>query len=85
MSRRAAEDEIMAGRVKVNGERAVIGQKIDPENDIVEYRGERVTPAERKVYIVLNKPVGYVTTMSDEKGRPCVAELVKDVGTRVYP
>lgn len=85
MSRRAAEDEIRAGRVLVNGSPATIGQTIDPGRDVVEYGGETVGGGVRKVYIMLNKPAGYVTTMSDERGRPCVAELVKDVGARVYP
>lgn len=85
MSRRAAEDEIRAGRVLINGTPAEIGQKIDPENDIVTYKGKVIGGGVRKIYIMLNKPVGYVTTMSDEKGRRCVAELVADVGERVYP
>lgn len=85
MSRRAAEEEIIAGRVFVNGEPAVIGQKIDPDSDVVTYKGNVVGGGVRKIYIMLNKPVGYVTTMSDEKGRHCVAELVEDVGERVYP
>lgn len=86
MSRRAAEEEIERGNVTVNGVRAVLGQKIDDEVDIVEYRGKRIgASAKKNVYIMLNKPVGYVTTMSDEQGRACVADLVEDVGTRVYP
>lgn len=86
MSRRAAKEEIERGNVTVNGVRAVLGQKIDDETDVVEYKGKRITSSGRKhVYIMLNKPVGYVTTMSDEQGRPCVAELVADVGKRVYP
>lgn len=85
LSRRAAEDEIKAGRVFVNGTPAVIGQKIDPENDIVKYRGKTIGGNVRLVYVMLYKPVGYVTTMSDEQGRPCVKDLLSDVGTRVYP
>ena len=86
MSRRAAEEEIKKGNVTVNGIRAVIGQKIDDSRDIVEYMGKRIGKERKKnVYIMLNKPVGYVTTMSDEQGRPCVAELVANVGDRVYP
>jgi len=85
MSRRAAEEEIAAGRVFVNGAPAAIGQKIDPERDVVTYKGSVVGGGVRKIYIMLNKPVGYVTTMSDERGRRCVAELVEDVGERVYP
>lgn len=86
MSRRAAEKEIELGRVKVNGETATLGMRIDPESDVVEHNGKRVLPtATECVYIMLNKPRGYVTTMSDEKGRKTVADLTSDVGTRVYP
>ncbi len=87
MSRRAAEKEIESGNVKVNGEVAELGQKIIPGKDRVTYKGRVLKPArnEHKVYIMLNKPRGYVTTLSDEKDRKCVAELIKDVGTRVYP
>jgi len=85
LSRRAAEEEIKKGKVKVNGAPAELGTKINPETDVVEYKGKRIGGAVRKVYVMLNKPVGYVTTMSDEKGRPCVAELVENVGVRVYP
>lgn len=85
MSRRAAEKEIEAGRVTVNGERAAIGQKINPDFDKVKVGGKPVKSGERKVYVILYKPRGYVTTMSDERGRRCIPELVEDVGTRVYP
>ena len=86
MSRRAAEKEIEAGRIKVNGQPALMGQKIDPEKDRVTYNGKPIVcKTEKKVYIMLNKPRGYVTTLSDDKSRKCVAELVKDVGERVYP
>jgi 23S rRNA pseudouridine2605 synthase len=79
MSRRAAEEEIKKGRIKVNGVTAVLGQKIDDESDVVEYLGKRINGVRKKhVYIMLNKPVGFVTTMSDEQGRPCVAELVAE-------
>lgn len=85
LSRRAAEEEIRKGRVRVNGMPAVLGMKIDPSADTVEYKGSVVTSSARHVYLMLNKPRGYVTTMSDEMGRPSVAELVNDVGMRVYP
>ena len=87
LSRRAAEAEIAAGKVKVNGAVAQIGDSIDPEVDIVEYKGKRIRPrvSEKRRYIMLNKPRGYVTTMQDEKGRPTVADLTASVGTRVYP
>lgn len=86
MSRRAAEKEIEAGKIKVNGTPAVLGQKIIPGKDRVTYKGKEINHGQKnaKVYIMLNKPRGYVSTLSDEKGRKCVAELVEDVGTRVY-
>ena len=87
MSRRKAEEEILAGRIKVNGERVEQGRKIVPGVDRVEYLGKPVEmPGNKRfVYIMLNKPRGYVTTMNDELGRKCVASLVSDVGERVYP
>lgn len=87
MSRRHAEEEISAGRIKVNGERIEQGRKIIPGVDKVEYLGVVVErPSNTKfMYIMLNKPRGYVSTMSDELGRKCVASLVKDVGCRIYP
>ena len=87
LSRRAAEAEIAAGKVKVNGVIAQIGDSIDPDVDIVEYNGKRIRPRanEKRHYIMLNKPRGYVTTMQDEKGRPTVANLTANVGARVYP
>ena len=86
LSRRAAEKEIEAGRVTVNGTVAVIGQQIDPSRDTVTWRGKTVMPATvAHHYILLNKPRGFVTTLSDEKGRRTVADLVADVGARLYP
>ena len=87
LSRRAAEVEIAAGKVKVNGAVAQIGDSIDPATDIVEYKGKRILPriSEKRHYIMLNKPRGYVTTMQDEKGRPTVADLTSGVGVRIYP
>ena len=86
MSRRAAEREIARGAVKVNGLPAEIGQKVDPERDTVEYDGKIVKHGFKNyVYIMLNKPRGYVTTASDERGRPTVVELCRDVGERIYP
>ncbi len=90
MSRRAAEAEISRGLVKVNGETASLGCKIDPERDRVEYKGKRLMPKpggdkRRFTYVLLNKPVGYVSTMSDEKGRPTVHDLTRGVHARVYP
>ncbi len=87
MSRRAAEAEIAAGKVKVNGVTAEVGCKIDPERDVVEYKGKTVKKAGSAdhTYILLNKPVGYVCTLSDEAGRLTVADLIKSVRARVYP
>ncbi len=87
LSRRAAEAEIAAGRVKVNGQTAEVGQKILPGVDCVEYRGQAVLPPKRPghTYVMLNKPRGYLTSMSDNRGRRCVTELVRDVGRRIYP
>lgn len=87
LSRRAAEKLIAQGRVTVNGRPASIGQDVNPARDILHIDGERVT-FEKKVarhYIMLNKPRGYVTTLSDELGRRTVAELVADAPGRVYP
>ena len=68
-SRRAAEELIKAGRVRVNGEPASLGMSADPETDVVTVDGKRLRQPEERVYIMLNKPRGYVTTLSDEKGR----------------
>lgn len=84
-SRRKAEDLIMAGKVKVNGKPASIGDKIDPKSDTVVVAGKKVKKTKKNTYIMLHKPRGFITTLSDEMGRKCVAQLVEDVGTRVYP
>ena len=86
LSRRAAEEEIRRGAVTVNGIPAEVGQKIDPDTDVVEYKGRVVAPtASEHHYILLNKPRGFVTTLSDEKGRHTVSEIVENLGVRVYP
>lgn len=87
MSRRTAEDEIRGGKIYINGKIAVLGQKVIPDTDEVKYNGNIIINSKRfsKLYVMLNKPVGYVTTLSDDRGRKCVAELVDDIGTRVYP
>ncbi len=84
-SRRKAEDMIAAGQVKVNGSIAHIGDKIDPRRDVVTLKGRKIARKRQNTYIALNKPRGFVSTMSDENGRKCVAELVADAQTRVYP
>ena len=84
-SRRKAEEMIERGRVTVNGERAFLGDKADPELDEIAVDGKIITEKSDLVYIMLNKPRGYVTTVKDERGRKTVMELVKDAGTRVYP
>lgn len=85
MSRRAAEKEIQNGAFTINDSVASIGDKIDPKCDIVKYNGKRVRSGVRKLYIMLNKPAGYVTTACDELGRKNVCELVESLGTRLYP
>lgn len=87
LSRRAAEAEIAAGNVTVNGKIAQLGDSVIPENDIVIYRGKRLLPRADKphTYIMLNKPRGIVTTAKDEKSRRTVTDLTHGVGTRVYP
>ena len=86
MSRRAAEKEISEGRVTVNGVTATLGDRISPGTDVVEYKGKILKPqVSERICVMLNKPTGYVTTLSDEKGRKNVTELVADAGMRLYP
>jgi len=92
MSRRAAEEEIRAGRVFVNGRKAELGEKIDPDVDEVVWRGKKIVAhGESKTYIMLNKPRGIICTASDEKGRKNVTDLCRDVKdangnkVRLYP
>ena len=84
-SRRRAEEMITAGRVTVNGSTAALGDTADPETDEILVDGRPLPSVQTYVYILLNKPRGYVTTLSDEKGRPDVSRLVADCGVRVYP
>lgn len=85
-SRRGAEELILEGKVKINGKPATLGDKVVPGKAKVEVSGRRVALKSRAhVYIMLNKPRGFVTTMSDEKGRKCVADLLRDVKVRVFP
>ena len=84
-SRRRAEELLAAGRVTVNGKTARVGDRADRERDDVRLDGAPLGEREAHVYILLNKPRGYVTTLSDERGRPTVAELVRGAPARVYP
>ena len=84
-SRRKSEELIESGAVKVNGKTASIGDKVDPKRDAVTVHGKKVAKQKENVYIMLNKPRGFITTMSDEMDRKCVAMLVKDAPARVYP
>ena len=85
MSRRAAEELIAAGKVSVNGVTAALGDKAEAGVDNILVDGKALPSSGEKLYIMLNKPRGYVCTLSDEKGRKNVSELVKDLGTRLYP
>ena len=84
-SRRAAEERILAGRVQVNGHTASLGEKADPARDTIMIDGAPLPRKEECVYLMLHKPRGYVTTLSDEKGRATVADLTREVGRRVFP
>lgn len=84
-SRRKAEELIRQGRVSVNGQVAILGEGADPDLDQIRVEGTLIPSAQEYIYLMLNKPRGYVTTLSDEKGRPTAASLVKDCGQRVYP
>lgn len=86
MSRRAAEAEIEKGLVTVNGTVATLGDRVDPNRDTVVYKNKKITlSGEKHTYIMLNKPAGVVTTLKDEEGRRSIADLISDVGARVYP
>lgn len=84
-SRRKAEEMIQNGLVTVNGRVAILGETADPQTDEIQVNGKPLPVPQSHVYILLNKPRGYVTTLSDEKGRPNAAQLVADCGARVYP
>lgn len=83
-SRRKSEELIARGKVKVNGHPASIGDKIDPKKDLVTVDGKKISKEEALVYYALNKPRGYITTVSDEYGRKTVMQLVKS-DSRIYP
>lgn len=85
-SRRAAEKLIIDGKIRVNGIVVTeLGTKVQTEKDIIEYNGKKVNVQEKRVYILLNKPIGYVTTVKEQFGRPTVMDLIKDVGVNVVP
>lgn len=84
-SRRKAEEMILQGRVSVNGCIAALGDAADPDLDEILVDGNKLPSPQKNVYIMLHKPRGYVTTLSDEKGRDNAAQLVADCGLRVYP
>ncbi len=85
-SRRKAEEHIIEGNVKVNGKVVTtLGTKVDPENDVIEFKGEKLKRSEeKKIYILLNKPIGYVTTVKDQFNRDTVLDLVK-IKERILP
>ncbi len=84
-SRRKAEELISARRVRVNGNTAQLGDTADERTDVIEVDGVRLRRAQEHLYLLLNKPRGYVTTLSDEKGRKSVADLLTGLPARVYP
>lgn len=83
-SRRKAEELILDGRVKVNGIVATLGCKVDEINDVIEIDSKVISKEENKVYIMLNKPTGYLSSVSDDRGRKTVVDLV-DVKERIFP
>ena len=85
-SRRAVKKRILAGAVSVNGEPILVpGHPIDIETDVVEFEGKRVEPLKDRIYLMLNKPAGCITTRSDQRGRPTVMDLVRDLSDTIYP
>lgn len=84
-SRRAAERMILDGRITVNGRTAELGQRADARRDAIAVDGAPLPDEAGSVYIMLNKPRGYITTMDDDRGRRTVASLVRGAGARVYP
>ncbi len=86
MSRRAAEDEIKMGNVAVNGHVATLGTRVDPREDNVTYKGRKIKYEHREyTYIMMNKPRGYLSSTTDDRGRKCVTDLLVGVFARVYP
>ncbi|MEG2295314.1 MAG: pseudouridine synthase [Oscillospiraceae bacterium] len=87
LSRRKAEEYIKKGKIQVNGRKAIIGQKMNPSKDTIHIDNELITLQKRKnnIYVLLHKPRGFVTTLSDELGRRCITDLIKQVPEKVYP
>ena len=86
MSRRAAEDEIERGNVAVNGHVAQLGTKVDPRADHITYKGKKIVYQKKEyTYIMMNKPRGYLSSTTDDRGRKCVTDLLDGVSARVYP
>ena len=86
MSRRAAEAEIENGCFAINGHTAFPGQKVDPAHDLVTYKGKRIAlRREKYTYIMMNKPRGYLSSTSDDRGRKCVTDLLDGASGRIYP
>ncbi len=83
-SRRSSEEIIAAGRVEVNGRRASLGERVDPAEDEILVDGQAIT-GEKLCYYLLNKPPGYITTLSDPRGRPTVMDLLPETESRIYP
>ena len=83
-SRRKADELIADGKVRINGKIAEIGSDVK-EDDVVEVNGKEIRLEKRLVYYMLNKPVGYITTVSDDHGRPTVLDLMPDIRERIYP
>lgn len=84
-SRRRCEEFILAGRVTCNGVVCSLGDRANAQTDVILLDGKPLPSVQKMVYIMLNKPRGFVTTLSDEKGRKNVSSLVSDCGQRVYP
>ena len=84
-SRRRAEELIAAGRVRVDGHLAIIGEKADDQDAVILIDDKPLKSAEKLVYALINKPLGTVTTLSDPEGHPVVTDLVKELGVRLFP
>jgi 23S rRNA pseudouridine2605 synthase len=83
-SRRACEELISAGRVSVNGQTARLGARVDPQRDVISLDGSQVPTAEGLVYYAINKPRGMLSSMSDERGRSSLGEMVSDLSTQLH-